>query len=242
MIRYPNIIGKTDAQKLEQMRSYLHQLADELNFQLDRTGNLASGYVSTANDTAVAANPTKKNDAVSNFNDIKALIIKSADIVDAYYEEISKRLDGHFVAESEFGTFKEETALQFEANSKRIELVFTNQQEINSDLEQVKQQNIDIRAYIRYGLLYEDEESGESIYGLEIGQTTDKNGETVYSKFVRMASNKLSFYDENGIEVAYASGERFCCPAFETDKLFLGGFQLFPRTNGNLSMRWIGGA
>lgn len=241
MIRYPNIIGKTDAQKLEQMKSYLHQLADELNFQLDRTGNLMSGYASTANDTAVAAIPLKKTDAISNFNDIKALIIKSADIIDAYYEEISKRLDGYYVAESEFGTFKEETELQFEANSKRIELVFTNQQTIESDLEQVKQQNIDIRAYIRYGLLYEDEESGESIYGLELGQVTEKNEETVFSKFVRLAANKLSFYDENGIEVAYASGERFSCPVFEADKLFLGGFQLFPRTSGNLSIRWTGG-
>lgn len=242
MIRYPNIIGKTDAQKLEQMRSYLHQLADELNFQLDRTGNLMSGYASTANDTANAATPMKKMDAVSNFNDIKALIIKSADIVDAYYTEISKRLEGYYVAQSEFGEFKEETELQFSANSERIEFVFTNQQEISSDLEQVKQQNIDIRAYIRYGLLYEDEESGDSIYGLELGQTTDKNGETVYSKFVRLAANKLSFYDENGIEVAYASGERFCCPVLEADKLLLGDFQFFPRTNGNLSIRWIGGA
>lgn len=237
MIRYPNIIGKTDAQKLEQMRSYLYQLADELNFQLDKPGNLTSGYASTANDIAKAVE--KKNDPVSNFNDIKALIIKSADIVDAYYTEISKKLEGEYVAESDFGTFKQETEAQLTANSERIEIVFTNQQSISTDLEQVQQQNIDIRAYIRYGLLYE--ENGESFYGLELGQTTETDEGTVFSKFVQLTAERLSFFDENGTEVAYASGQRFVSPSMEAKELYIGGFKFFPRDNGNLSIRWTGG-
>lgn len=136
MIRYPNIIGKTDAQKLEQMRSYLHQLADELNFQLDKTGNLTSGYAPTANDIAKAVE--KKNDPVSNFNDIKALIIKSADIVDAYYTEISKKLEGQYVAESEFGTFKETTEAQLTASSDRIEVALTKQETIEQDMDELE--------------------------------------------------------------------------------------------------------
>lgn len=238
MIRYPNIIGKTDAQKLAQMSSYLHQLADELNYQLDHSGNLMSGYASSANESA---KPIKKNDAVSNFNDIKALIIKSADIVDAYYTEISKRLEGVYVAESEFGTFQQETEAQLTANSERIEVVFTNQQSITSDLEQVQQQNIDIRAYIRYGLLYYDEESGGDVYGLELGQTTETNEGTVFDKFVRLTADGLTFFDENGTKVAYASGAKFRCPSLDAEELSLGGFQFFPRSNGNLSIRWIGG-
>ena len=236
MIRYPNIIGKTDAQKLAQMSSYLHQLADELNYHLDHSGNLMSGYASSANESA---KPIKKNDAVSNFNDIKALIIKSADIVDAYYTEISKKLEGQYVAESDFGTFKQETEAQLTASSERIEVVFTNQQSITSDLEQVKQQNIDIRAYIRYGLLYE--ENGESFYGLELGQTTETDEGTVFSKFVQLTAERLSFFDENGTEVAYASGHRFVSPSMEAKELYIGGFKFFPRDNGNLSIRWIGG-
>lgn len=239
MIRYPNIIGKTDAQKLEQMRSYLHQLADELNFQLDKPGNLTSGYASTANDIAKAVE--KKNDPVSNFNDIKALIIKSADIVDAYYTEISKKLEGQYVAESDFGTFKQETEAQLTASSEQIEIVFTNQQSISTDLEQVQQQNIDIRAYIRYGLLYFDEESGSDVYGLEMGQTTDTDDGTVFSKSVQLVSNKLTFFDENGTKVAYASAHRFRSPHMDANKLTIGGFEFFKRTNHNLSIRWTGG-
>ena len=237
MIRYPNIIGKSDSQKLAQMSSYLHQLADELNYQLDKTGNLMSGYASTANDIEKAV--TKKNDPVSNFNDIKALIIKSADIVDAYYTEINKKLEGQYVAESDFGTFKQETEAQLTANSERIEIVFTNQESISTDLESVKGFNRDIKAYIQFGELYG--ENGETFYGLELGQTTEVDGGKVFSKFVRLTADKLSFYDENGTEVAYASGQRFVSPSMEAKELYIGGFKVFPRDNGNLSIRWIGG-
>lgn len=33
-IRYPNITGKTPEEQLAQMRSYLHQLVDQLNWAL----------------------------------------------------------------------------------------------------------------------------------------------------------------------------------------------------------------
>jgi hypothetical protein len=33
-IRYPNITGRTDAEKLQQMESYLRQLVDQLNHTL----------------------------------------------------------------------------------------------------------------------------------------------------------------------------------------------------------------
>ncbi|MGM9550232.1 MAG: hypothetical protein ACI3V5_10385 [Faecousia sp.] len=33
-IRYPNITGKTPEEQLSQMRSYLHQLVDQLNWAL----------------------------------------------------------------------------------------------------------------------------------------------------------------------------------------------------------------
>ena len=50
-----------------------------------------------------AANYGFKDDPISNFNSIKGLIIKSADIVDAYYEETSYRMQSAYVAQSAFG-------------------------------------------------------------------------------------------------------------------------------------------
>ena len=33
-IRYPNISGKTEAEQIAQIKSYLHQLVDQLNWAL----------------------------------------------------------------------------------------------------------------------------------------------------------------------------------------------------------------
>jgi hypothetical protein len=73
-------------------------------------------------------NPTPRNviaqareeSAETTFNSLKALIIKSADIVNAYYEEINTRLSGVYVAESDFGTYVEETDLKISRSSKDI--------------------------------------------------------------------------------------------------------------------------
>lgn len=138
MIRYPNIIGNTDTQKLEQIKSYLYQLADELNYQIDKTSNIGSGYPSSSVGVDSVAKPVKKDDAISNFNDIKALIIKSADIVDAYYEEINKKLEGQYVAESDFGTYKETTQAQLNASSDQIEVILTKQEEIDTDMDDLE--------------------------------------------------------------------------------------------------------
>ena len=238
MIRYPNIIGKSDAQKMEQMKSYLYQLADELNFQLDKTGNLMSGYPSTANETAKVP---KKTDPVSSFNDIKALIIKSADIINAFYDEINARLDGVYVAESDFGSYAEQTAADIEANAKGIKQNYENLQQIVTDIEDIEYYMIEVDAHIKSGLLYYDE-AGVPVYGLEIGQRTEVDGAEVFNKFARFTSEKLSFYDLNGYEVAYISDRKLYIANIEvTGSFSQGGFVDITLPDGSIVTKWVGG-
>lgn len=238
MIRYPNIVGKTDAQKLEQMKSYLHQLADELNFQLDKTGNLISGYASTVNETAKLA---KKTDAVSAFNDIKAMIIKSADIINAYYDEISARLEGVYVAESDFGIYVEQTSQIITANTKSIEQFYTDLQQIIDDVEGVVHDQIEVNAHINTGLLYYADD-GTPVYGLEIGQRTEVGGEEVFNKYARFTADKLSFYDQNGNEVAYISDRKLYIDRIEvTGSYSQGGFEDKALPDGSIVTRWVRG-
>lgn len=42
-IRYPAVDGKTEAEKIEQIRRYLFQLADQLNINLDRLERKVDG-------------------------------------------------------------------------------------------------------------------------------------------------------------------------------------------------------
>lgn len=253
MIRYPNIVGNTEAQKLEQMRRYLHQLADELNFQLDHTGNLMSGHLSTANEAVASA---KKDSAISNFNDIKALIIKSADIINAYYDEISYRLEGIYVAEATFpggsASFVEKTEQNIEANSKYIEQLFTDLEEIVSDVDGIESTMIETAANIRSGQLYiaGEEESvlddnipnGAPVFGVEVGQKTTKDGVEVFDKFARFTAFGMILYDENGHEAAYITNNRMNIPNATINKsLLMGGFIDEVDADGGIVTKWVGG-
>lgn len=196
----PNITSPTEAGRLEQVRSYLYQMAEQLNFALNAVETKMESVVLETSKQS-SGDPTP-DEALKNFSSIKALIIKSADIVDEYYEKISKRLEGMYVASSDFGKFEEDTSALFEATSKNINLAFENIQQITSEVENIQNQYNDTSAYIRAGVLYEDE---YPIYGIEIGQTTTANGEEVFNKFARFSAEKLSFYNAYGQEMGYFS-------------------------------------
>lgn len=127
-IRLPHITGTTEREQLEQLKKYLYQLREQLQWAFDNIGEGGgSGYVPSA---VPISSPvaSASYSAEATFNSIKALIIKSADIVDAYYEEINKRLEGAYVAQSDFGVYAEQTAQEIEANSKSTTQRFENVQ------------------------------------------------------------------------------------------------------------------
>jgi hypothetical protein len=256
-IRLPNITEQTDRGKLEQIRSYLYQLAGELNWAL---GNIDS----QADEAKQKIEATKEqNNAVAlaqaTFSEVKSLIIKSADIVNAYYEEISRRLEGVYVAQSDFGTYKQETAVTLDANSEHINLLFDNQQTLQENVDGVEEDVegingvlktdaegttiIGSEAWCKIGVLdYED--SGFPIYGMEIGQVNTENEETVYKKFAQYRSDGVHLFDQNGIEVATISDFKLRITNAEiitakiTDSLKLGGYAI--STNNGLAFKWEG--
>ena len=139
-LRMPNITGVSEREQLVQIRSYLYQLIPQLQWALSNlestsssASNLANSAITTARQ-AINGNSASKPDksAEATFNDIKSLIIKSADIVEAYYEEINSRLEGVYVAESDFGTFAEKTSMDIEATSTYVEQKFNDVQVIIS--------------------------------------------------------------------------------------------------------------
>ena len=106
-IRLPNITATTDAGKLQQVQSYLFQLVEQLNIALKSVDSAAGSNV--VMETASSTGVKREQETQASFNSIKALIIKSADIVNAYYDKISEKLTGEYVAQSEFGTYQEIT-------------------------------------------------------------------------------------------------------------------------------------
>ena len=237
--RFPNITAKDEAGQLLQMKSFLHQLVQELNYAM-KTVEGGSASVTASTGTHIPAAGGEETKSQATFNSIKGLIIKSADIVNAYYESINKRLEGLYVAQSDFGTYTEEASQLIKKNSTSIELFLENMQEIITNLETMEHSLIEVSANIRPGLLYYDD-SGIPVYGLEIGQRTKLDGEEVFDKFARFTSDRLSFYDQNDNEVAYISDRKLYITHVEVKGTFrMGGFIDTTLSDGSIVTKWVG--
>lgn len=243
-LRLPNITAQTQAGQLAQLKSYLYQMTEQLNWALKNVeAGVANGYVVVNGRSVGGSMDTSSGgaDAVVKFNEIKSLIIKSADIVNAYYDVISTRLEGEYVAQSEFGTFSEQTSQDIEANSTGIESIYSDIQQITTDIENVEHTLIEVNAHIKSGLLYYDDD-GAPVYGLEIGQRNEIDGEDVFNKYARFTSEKLAFYDQNDNEVAYISDRKLYITYVEVTGAYkIGGFVDTVMADGRVVTRWTGG-
>ena len=239
-IRFPNITAPTEAGKLQQMQSYMHQLVEQLNWALNNIDTAGGGNYLAYRSGNSGGDDVEKSDPLATFNDIKGLIIKSADIVTAYYEEINRKLSGIYVAESDFGTYKELTERAINETSTYTKDMYKNLQELITDIE-TDISRIDVSAYIKSGLLYYDD-NGVPMYGLEIGQQTELDGVETFNRFARFTSEKLSFFDSYGNELAYISGYKMYISHVEIKgSLKEGGYVDTISDDGGIVTKWEGG-
>ena len=277
-LRLPNISGN-DREMLSQIRSYLYQIIPELEFAINNVSGTSTTVVESPTPLSlIPANTLSNASAQATFNSIKALIIKSAEIVEAYYQEINRKLEGTYVAQSDFGQYAEQTRQEIEETSTSTTQLFENVQTIkgliydsiqgvrdrvigvDASLEDAKIQFgsslddvrayvsnveetvINTSAYLRTGVLYTTE-GGIPVYGVEIGQSVkDENGEDGFKKFARFISEKLSFYDSNGYEVAYISDKKLFIKTAEITVAFqIGKLMDTVMANGDVVTKWVGG-
>ena len=260
-IPLPQQLSGSDREQLQGMKTYLYQLAQELQFAL----GTVEKQITSVQDTAANAQREVRSVSESQtpkaqFSGLKALIIKSADIVEAYYEEINRRLSGQYLAISDFGTYRQETEQVITENSQGITRVFSDVQTISTSLGQaqadiqamdaslgqaqsdiqaidasleqaqdliaeVREAVIRVNAWIKTGKLGEDDNS-LPIYGVEIGQQTEADGLVVFQKFARLMANRLSFFDQNGVEVSFIGDETMHITKAEISSLAAGDASL----------------
>ena len=169
-LRFPNITGQDGASQLAQVKSYLYQLVEQLQWALNNLESTTSETTALSQKIASLDEATKPK---ATFDSIKSLIIKSADIVQAYYEEIDRRLVGEYVAQSDFGTYSEQTSQDINENSVGIESLFTNIQQIVTDIDNMEHTLIEVKARINSGLLYY---TGNPVYDDSGNRVHDENG------------------------------------------------------------------
>ncbi|MGM9605294.1 MAG: hypothetical protein ACI3XG_09530 [Faecousia sp.] len=239
-IRLPELSGGTEAEQLRRIQSYLYTLAQQLQFAFDTVSREQTAA------SAQGAGTAEKAETTVNFAAIKALIIKSADLTQHFQQEVEKYLTGLYVAQSQFGIFRQETEQRITANSQKIEQKFANLQQLESTVAELQSAVLEVSATIRTGLLAEGAD-GQSIYGVEIGQQEWENGVIRFRKYARLTSEKLSFYDSNDVEVAYISDRRMYVTAatvaqmtadsLAVQRLALGDYIWEQGADGHLSIR-----
>ena len=234
-LRFPNITGTTPAEQMAQMQSYVHQLVQQLNWAFNTIGEAQGGNTSNVviNNSSEDISPKEAKDT---FNSIKALIIKSADIVKAYEETIMTNFNGTYFADSDFGTYLEQTSRSIEDNSKYTNEVYTNVQTITDKVSGLEEDVRTTNSYIKRGLLGYAE-NGNAIYGVEVGET---NQDGAYMKYARFKSDRLSFFDANDNEVAYIGNG--CLYILGTSRfigdVFFGGYKA--DTSDGVAFTWVG--
>lgn len=258
-IRYPNIAADaSDRTQIAQIRAYLHQLVEQLNVQIGTDAQQSAGVnIAAVGSTGVKGSVQAQNvtsTPTSTFHSIKSLIIKSADIVDAYYERITNQLalEGVYVAQADFpegvAAFVEKTAQTVVADSTCTKQEFTDLQSIVGSLGTWQE---DTKACIKSGLLYyEDEngneltgiESGTPVYGIEVGQTIeDENGKEIFKKFARFTASGVIFYDTYGYPLVYVTNQQTLIKNAKVEGSFTRGkYVQTIAADGSSVERWVG--
>lgn len=218
--------------KILQLYSYLFQMSEQLNAALSNLeggsekGKTAETAPAAAAYTA-ASNPGNNRD----FETLRAMIVKTADVVEAQMDVLTAELRGSYVAKSEFGQYTVETQNKITATSEAITQQYTRMEMITDELDsKVKA----INGYIKAGILDEDkDEDEEDIVGIEVGEVNNSNFKA------RFTSKQLSFL-QNGEVVAYISNKRLHITEAEIKKnLKIGNFQIDGSDNG-FTIRYVG--
>ena len=260
-IQYPKITGKNSEEQLQQIRSFLFQLVQQLNMETDaqRTAGVSQSPGNSAQVVTSAAQGdtggegTAAGTPMSTFNQIKSLIIKSADIVNAYYEKIQEKLDSVYVASSEFGEYTRTSSTLTTETADGVEKNYESIQAITGQVNEL----LKTKANIRSGLLFvvgEQENlkeigqqlaEGTEVYGVEVGQTTTKTVDgketTVFNKFARFTAYGMALYDNYGNVSAYITDNRLNIPnAVVKNSMTRGGFVETINADGSSVERWVG--
>ena len=243
-LRLPNITATTPEGQIAQVRSYLTQLTEQLNFAFN---SISNGETMESYKASQADSVSKEEQAKNTFSELKSLIIKSADIVEAYYKAFDLKMasEGKYMAVSEFGTYYEESSGELLGRVNGIEQKYTDVQTVVDDLKKVVG-SVSTDASIVSGMLKYvpiGEYEGVPMYGIQIGQsvTDEVTGEEIFNKMAMLTSQGLELYASTSSSepsAIFKYNTMYITNAEISGTLTLGGYQL-DTTNG-IAFKWKG--
>ena len=195
----PPILGGSEQDQLLTLQRNLATMSDKLHQAL-----MTITIEQMAPETQQVIRQTANQEAAEKqYNGLKSMIVKTAEIVRSEMDVISTTLNQHYQALSEqFGEYEQNLQQTITATAQGVVQEFRYDEMIQGLQESTETFQRNISAYIFSGLI--DPINGK--YGIAIGQNvTDEDGEYVEAnKMATFTSEKLSFW-LNGVEVAYFS-------------------------------------
>ena len=252
-LRMPNITEKTPEGQLAQIRSYLYQFAEQLQWAFNSIsdGETMESYRATQviPSQAVSSSVSNEQSAKNTFSELKSLIIKSADIVEAYYKEFGVLLEseGKYVAVSDFGTYYENSSKTIVDKYDSIEEQYQNLKKAVDDIGEVVGE-LSTNAIIKSGLIKSTTANYRNnipVYGIEIRQRTvdETTGEEVFNKLAVLSSEGLELYanpDSDTPTAIFKYDTMYITNAEISGSLKLGGYRI--QTSNGLLFKWEGRA
>lgn len=245
----PTLIG-SEAEQLVQMHRYLFRMNEMLN-QAIASGEVQLQAVSAQQAAQGSANEGISKDLVGQYNQAKALIIKTAHTVRSEMDRIVQELDSKYLAISEWGTFEENIKQEIETTATGIVQSFDYDSKLDAIGTDFENWVIESKGYIQSGIIGFDEKN-LPIYGIAVGQdlanvtvTMDDGTELETIDMTRnlatYTSDRIDFW-QNGVSVAYISNGEMMINQIKTIEgmRFEDEWEV-SRMRGGFGIRWIGG-
>lgn len=93
-LRYPNITGLSEKEQLSQIKSFLHQLVDQLNY-------------ATPSEVSSSAQTHQVQGAEISYYELRSLIIQSLQKMETDFEKLSQKMTSEYVPKSGWGPDKD---------------------------------------------------------------------------------------------------------------------------------------
>lgn len=224
--------------------AYLFQMAQQLNLAL---GQLESGGTGAASGGGTSTHQGTARKESTGYQELKSLIVKTARLVKRQMEQLSARLEGEYVAVSDFGTYVERLSAYLEANPEALTQYYSFFADLQASTETVsaafEQYRLETEGYIRTGIVCYD--GAVPQYGVAVGQNLicrEVDGETVVEQNdfrATFTASKLSFW-QDASEVAYVSNNRLYITNITVlEGMSIGEWEI--SSENGLVIRWMGG-
>ena len=228
--------------------SYLFQMVQLLNLSADA---ISTGTVVQTGSGATPSAGGEGESGTANeeqYNQLRSLIVKTADDIYKAMDELAVELDGEYVAQSDFGTYVEKLNAYIVANPDAVTQYYSFAGALQTNISEVdaafREYKVSTEGYIRTGIVYYDGDT--PIYGVAVGQnltTRDVDGETEIEQNDFRAvftAERLSFW-QDATEVAYLSNQQlYVTNIVALEKIKLGSWRI--GSEDGFVIKWIGGA